>query len=104
MNAVPKTLFVDLVTSLNAAGVSSALIPSKIEGVTFGPDIKQNGKTVHTLWIANDNDFLSTTTDSKGNTIDNPNQFFVFGFTDADLGGSKLVPQFKGGDDDDDQQ
>ena len=23
----------------------------------------------------------------------NPNQFFVFGFTDADLGGSKLVPQ-----------
>jgi hypothetical protein len=25
--------------------------------------------------------------------IANPNQFFVFGFTDADLDGSKFVPQ-----------
>ncbi|HEY3706949.1 MAG TPA: esterase-like activity of phytase family protein [Terracidiphilus sp.] len=101
LHAVPKTLFVDLVSSLNAGGISSALIPSKIEGITFGADIKQNGKTVHTLWVANDNDFLSTTTDSKGNTIDNPNQFFVFGFTDADLGGSAFVPQFRGERDDD---
>ncbi|HEY2860462.1 MAG TPA: esterase-like activity of phytase family protein [Terracidiphilus sp.] len=93
LHAVSKTLFVDLVTSLNAAGIDSATIPAKIEGITFGPDIKQHGITTHTLWVANDNDFLSTTTDSKGNTIDNPNQFFVFGFTDADLGGSKLVPQ-----------
>jgi hypothetical protein len=31
--------------------------------------------------------------DASGNMLPNPNQFFVFGFTDADLGGSKFVPQ-----------
>jgi len=102
LNAVPKALFVDLVTSLNAAQITSGVIPAKIEGITFGPDLKQKGKIVHTLWVANDNDFLATATDSKGNTIDNPNQFFVFGFTDVDLGGSTFVPQFGGGDDDED--
>jgi len=45
--------------------------------------------------VANDNDFLIQTTDSQGNTIDNPSQFFVFGFTDTDLKGSPLVLQFK---------
>ncbi len=45
------------------------------------------------LWIANDNDFSDMAADSNGNQIPNPNQFFVFSFTDADLGGSKLVPQ-----------
>ena len=99
-NAVAKTPFLDIVKSLNAIGIDSSLIPAKIEGVAFGPDVKQGGTTVHTLWIANDNDFLETTTDSKGNTIDNPNQFFVFAFTDADLGGSKFVPQqFRGSND-----
>jgi hypothetical protein len=44
-------------------------------------------------WIANDNDCLATTPDASGNTIDNPYQFSVFGFTDADLGGSIFVPQ-----------
>ena len=92
-NAVAKTPFLDIVKSLNAVGIDSSLIPAKIEGVAFGPDVKQGSTTIHTLWIANDNDFLETTTDSKGNTIDNPNQFFVFGFTDADLGGSQFVPQ-----------
>jgi hypothetical protein len=47
---------------------------------------------LHTLWIANDNDFLLATLDTP--PIPNPNQFFVFGFTDADLG-STLMPQFK---------
>ena len=93
MNAVPKTLFADLVTSMTAAGMTAADIPAKIEGLAFGPDVRQGDTTVHTLWVANDNDFLSTTTDAAGNTIPNPNQFFVFGFTDADLGGSKYVPQ-----------
>jgi hypothetical protein len=93
LNAVPKTLFLDLVTSLNTAGITSDMIPAKIEGLAFGPDLHQGGTTIHTLWVANDNDFLSTTTDAAGNTIPNPNQFFVFGFTDADLGGSKYVPQ-----------
>jgi hypothetical protein len=36
------------------------------------------------LWVANDNDFEQHF--AGPNT--NPNQFFVFGFTDADLAGS----------------
>lgn len=93
MHAVPKTLFVDLVKTLTAAGISAAEIPAKIEGLAFGPDIWQAGAKVHTLWVANDNDFLETTPDANGNPIANPNQFFVFGFTDADLAGTKFVPQ-----------
>lgn len=93
LNAVPKTLFVDLVKSMTAAGFTPATIPSKIEGLAFGPDVKQGGTTLHTLWVANDNDFLETATDPSGVTIPNPNQFFVFSFTDADLAGSTFVPQ-----------
>jgi hypothetical protein len=92
-NAVQKTLFLDIVSVLKANNISAGLIPAKLEGLSFGPDVNSNGGTVHTLWISNDNDFLTQTTDSKGNTIDNPNQFFVFGFTNADLNGSKLVLQ-----------
>lgn len=91
LHAVNKILFVDLVKSMTAAGISAAQIPAKIEGITFGHDLRAQGKTLHTLWVANDNDFLSTTTDASGNTIPNPNQFFVFTFTDADLAGSRLV-------------
>jgi hypothetical protein len=97
-HAVAKTLFLDIVKSLTANGISAGDIPAKIEGVAFGPDVKQGNTTVHTLWIANDNDFLSITTDASGNNIPNPNQFYVFGFTDADLGGSKFVPQQFGKD------
>ena len=68
MHAIPKTLFVDLVASLTAAGYTTEQIPAKIEGVTFGPDVNQKGTTMHTLWIANDNDFLETTPDADGNT------------------------------------
>jgi hypothetical protein len=50
--------------------------------------VKQGKINAHTLWIANANDFLSTVADPNGNPIANPNQFFVVGFTDADLGGS----------------
>jgi hypothetical protein len=92
-HAVSKTLFLDIVQSLTAVGIAAGEIPAKIEGVAFGPDIKDGNKTLHTLWIANDNDFLQTVADANGNQIPNPNQFFVFGFTDADLGGSKFVPQ-----------
>ena len=98
--AVPKTLFLDIVKSLTAPSLGSnafALdhIPSKIEGVTFGPDVRdREGKvTLHTLWIGNDNDFVIDVNDASGNPILNPSQFFVFGFTDADLGGSVFVPQ-----------
>ncbi|HKF25114.1 MAG TPA: hypothetical protein VKB24_04035 [Candidatus Acidoferrum sp.] len=44
---------------------------------------------MHTLWLANDNDFLQ---DLNGPRT-NPNQFFVFGFTDTELAGSPLLHQ-----------
>jgi hypothetical protein len=90
--AVPKTLFLDVVKVLTANGITVDQIPAKIEGTAFGPDVTYNGKTVHTFWVANDNDFLQDL--SGPNT--NPNQFFVFGFSDADLGGSQFVPQQHG--------
>jgi hypothetical protein len=96
--AVAKTEFLDIVSKLNAAGIDSYFIPSKIEGVAFGQDVVINGVTKHTLYIANDNDFLSTIADplkqpgdeTRG-TVANPNQFFVFAFADEDLPG--YVPQ-----------
>jgi len=96
--AVTKTLFLDFVAKLNAAGINSYLIPSKIEGVAFGPDVTINGTARHTLYIANDNDFLATVADpfkspadaSRGK-IANPNQIYVFAFTDTELPG--YVPQ-----------
>ncbi len=60
------------------------------------------GETKHTLFVANDNDFLATIADpsepactegkpcSRG-TVSNPNLFYVFAFDDADLPG--YVPQ-----------
>jgi hypothetical protein len=89
-HAVPKTLFLDIVQVLTANGMTTDQIPAKLEGITFGPDTTVNGKKVHTFWVANDNDFLQ---DYNSVTNSNPNQYFVFGFTDADLAGSKFVPQ-----------
>lgn len=89
-HAVPKTLFLDIVTVLNANNITSDQIPAKLEGTTFGPDVRLNGKLLHTFWVANDNDFLQ---DYNGVANSNPNQYFVFGFSDADLGGSIYVPQ-----------
>ncbi len=88
--AVPKTLFLDLVAVLNANGITSDKIPAKLEGYALAGDVQYNGKTYHTLWVANDNDFLQ---DYNNQMNSNPNQFFVFGFTDDDLGGSIYVPQ-----------
>lgn len=81
--APAKSLFLDIKTALNAHGFSDDQIPAKLEGMTFGADIEVNGVIKHTLYIGNDNDFLS----SVGG-LDNPNQWFVFSFTDSDLGGS----------------
>jgi hypothetical protein len=92
-NPVPKSLFLNLVTTLNGGGIALDEIPSKIEGIAFGPDIKEGTTTLHTLWVGNDNDFVETVNDVNGNPIGNPNQIFVFGFTDADLDGSVFVPQ-----------
>jgi hypothetical protein len=92
--AVSKAPFLDLVSKLNAADIDSYFIPSKIEGVAFGQDVVINGVTKHTLYIANDNDFLGTIADPRnpaGGTVANPNQFYVFAFGDEDLPG--YVPQ-----------
>ncbi len=75
--AVNKTLFLDLKTSLVAAGVPVTAIPSKLEGMAFGDDILEGSTLYHTLYVANDNDFASASGDNK---------FFVYKFTDADLG------------------
>jgi hypothetical protein len=91
-HAVQKTLFLNIVDVLTSKGYAADHIPAKIEGVAFGPDLKTGNTTLHTLWIANDNDFVLTTADTP--PIQNPNQFFVFGVSDADLGGSIYVPQF----------
>jgi len=96
--AVGKTLFLDIVGKLNAAGIDSHLIPSKLEGVAFGQDVVINGVAKHTLYVANDNDFLTTVADpfklpsdpTRG-FVANPNQFYVFSFSDGDLPG--FIPQ-----------
>jgi Esterase-like activity of phytase len=91
-NAVKKTVFLDIVKVLTANGMTGKEIPAKIEGLAFGPVVEISGVKMHTLWVANDNDFEQ---DFEGEP--NPNQFFVFGFTDKDLGGSKYVPQERSG-------
>jgi hypothetical protein len=79
-----KGTFLDLVAALKAFGIPVTQIPSKIEGVAFGQDVVDaTGQTLHTLFIANDNDF------DPANS--GPNQFFVFGFKDSDLAG--FTPQ-----------
>jgi len=83
-HAVDKTLFLDLVTAFTNNGIAANRIPAKIEGIAFGPDIRVDNHTrLHTLWVSNDNDFLLQTADVP--PVANPNQFFVFGFTDEDL-------------------
>lgn len=100
--AVPKILFLDLVKALTAAGIGAIHIPAKIEGMAFGQDVVLNGSVKHTLFIANDNDFLAAVLDKNNATVDNPNQYFVFAFDDGDLPG--FVPQkFTGERDDEDR-
>lgn len=97
-SAVPKTLFLDVVAKLTAIGIDPHLIPSKIEGITFGQDVIIGGVTKHTLFIANDNDFLVTIADplklpgdpTRG-MVANPNEFYVFAFADSELPG--FAPQ-----------
>ncbi|MBC7682389.1 MAG: esterase-like activity of phytase family protein, partial [Ferruginibacter sp.] len=76
--AVKKTLVLDLVNVLTANGISADQIPSKIEGLAFGEDITLDGVLSHTLYVANDNDFVPG--------IAGDNKIFVFALSDADLG------------------
>ena len=64
---------------LPADGIKAGEIPAKVEDVAFGPDVRMGGAKVHTLWIANDNDFLTTVPDASGNRVPLSNQFFVYG-------------------------
>ena len=82
--AVPKTLVLDLVNVLNANGITSDQIPSKIEGLAFGDDLMIGGALRHTLFVANDNDFIPGTAGG--------NKFFVFALSDAALGAT-FAPQ-----------
>jgi hypothetical protein len=88
--AVPKTLFIDLVASLNAHGIASEDIPAKLEGLAFGPDMDVHGSVRHTLYVSNDNDFLAELVDSNHpDGIANPNRFFVFAIDPS------LLPEFE---------
>jgi hypothetical protein len=101
--AVPKTLFLDVVKALTGAGISNIHIPAKLEGIAFGQDVVVNGVVKHTLYVVNDNDFLAAVPDKNNVVVDNPNQYFVFAFGDADLPG--FVPQqFTHGRFDDDDE
>jgi len=89
--AVAKSVFVDLVELLTSHGIAATEIPAKLEGLTFGPDEIIAGERRHTLWVSNDNDFLSTLVDSHHPAgIANPNQFFVLAIAPA------LLPGFTG--------
>lgn len=81
--APAKTLFLDIRAALNAFGIPNTQIPAKLEGLSFGQDVIVDGKTMHTIYIANDNDFLTG--------VAGTNQFYVFAFNDSDL--ANYVPQ-----------
>jgi len=75
--AVAKSLVLDVVAVLGANGIAPAQVPAKIEGLAFGADVVDNGVLLHTLYVANDNDFVRATAGD--------NRFYVFGISDADL-------------------
>ncbi|HEY3700520.1 MAG TPA: esterase-like activity of phytase family protein [Spongiibacteraceae bacterium] len=68
--AVSKTLFLDVKAALNAKGISNTNVPAKIEGMAWGEDVTIDGLLMHTLWVSNDNDFVSN--------VAGPNNFYVF--------------------------
>ncbi len=77
--ALTPSLFLDLKVLLNSLGIADTAIPAKLEGLAFGNDVVVNGQLRHTLWMANDNDFVPG--------VAGPNNFYVMSFTDADLPG-----------------
>jgi len=101
-HAVAKTLFLDVVAVLKLNGMNASDIPAKLEGVAFGQDVVYQNKPMHTIYVANDNDYLAVTPNSATGNTSNPNRWFVFGFTDTDLPG--FIPQqFKDNDKDKDK-
>ena len=75
--AVGKTLFLDVADKLHSNGLGFDQIPAKIEGLAFGQDVIIDGVTRHTLFVANDNDFVPG--------VAGHNKFYVFAVSDADL-------------------
>jgi hypothetical protein len=75
--AVSKTLFLDVANTLHSNGIAFDQIPAKIEGLAFGQDVIVGGVTMHTLFVANDNDFVPG--------VASDNKFYVFAVSDADL-------------------
>jgi hypothetical protein len=93
--AVSKTELLDIVGVLGAHGIDASHVPAKLEGLALGPDVVLGGVARHTLFVANDNDFLPTV-----GGLDNPNQFFVFAIDAGVL--PTFVPQQLAGDGNDD--
>ncbi|MEH2422977.1 MAG: esterase-like activity of phytase family protein [Nostoc sp.] len=96
--AVIKTLFLDVVAALTQNGIKQEDIPAKLEGLAFGEDVVINRVKKHTLFIANDNDFVGTIMPDTyhSTSVDNPNKFFVFAVDTTDV--PDFVPQkIKGG-------
>jgi hypothetical protein len=91
--AVPKTLFLDLVTALGGKGFPDFDVPAKLEGLAFGQDIVIDGAIKHTLYVSTDNDYLAAVPNKNHPTgvVDNPNKLLVFAFDDNDL--PDFVPQ-----------
>jgi hypothetical protein len=81
--AVGKTLVLDLVSVLSSHGILGNQIPAKIEGVAFGQDVMVDGVLKHTIYVANDNDFVPG--------VAGPNNFYVFAASDAELGGTYMA-------------
>jgi hypothetical protein len=80
--APTKTQFLDIAAALKSFGLADTQIPAKLESLAFGADIVDNGVTKHTLYIANDNDFIQG--------VAGTNNFYVFSFTDADLAAANM--------------
>ena len=84
-----RTMLILLATVMLADTPAPAQVPAKIEGLAFGADVVDNGVLLHTLYVANDNDFVPA---SAGD-----NKFYVFGISDADLnkvGATYVAQQF----------
>ena len=88
-----KSQFLDIKAALNAAGITDAMIPAKLEGMAFGADVMVGGVLKHTLYMANDNDFLGTVSVSGGGSVSYDNQFFAFAFGNDALAGTEFVAQ-----------
>ena len=81
--AVGKTLVLDMVSVLGSHGILGNQVPAKIEGIAFGQDVMVDGVLKHTIYVANDNDFVPG--------VAGPNNFYVFAASDAELGATYMA-------------